>query len=164
MLTLRPAKLSDASLIVQYIRELAEFERLSQECYADVEAIIAGLFAPTPKAYAIMAEWAGEGAGFALYFYNFSTFLAKSGIYIEDVYIRPEFRRKGIARGLFRYLAQKALEENCGRLEWSVLDWNDNAISVYRALGAKPVEGWTVQRITGEGIAILARAEELVVC
>lgn len=164
MLVIRKAMPDDVPLVVALIEELAEFEQLRHVCRADEAAIQGALFGPNPKAYALIAEWAGAPAGFALYFYNFSTFLAKPGIYIEDVYIRPEFRRRGIARRLFHYLAAKAVAESCGRLEWSVLDWNEGALAAYRAFGAAPVEGWTVQRVTGEALLALARTEREELC
>lgn len=156
MLEIRNAKKEDDLLIVQYIRELAEFEQLSHECYADPELIQKWLFGDKPRAECLLVEWEGNPAGFALYFYNFSTFLTKPGIYIEDVFIRPDFRRKGIARKIFQYLARKAIEEGCGRLEWSVLDWNKDAITFYESIGAIPMSEWTVQRITGEALQKMA--------
>jgi GNAT superfamily N-acetyltransferase len=160
MLTLRPAQPSDTPLIVAYLHELAAFERLPHECHANDMAVRDSLFSANPKAYALMAEWEGQPAGCAVYFYNFSTFLAMAGIYVEDIYIRPDYRRKGIAREIFRYLAAKAVAEGCGRLEWSVLDWNENAIALYRSLGAMPVEGWTVQRMTGAALEALVKQKE----
>lgn len=156
MLHIRDAKKDDAALIVQYIRELAEFEKLAHECHVKAELIDQWLFGEMPRAYCLMVEWDGKPAGFALYFYNFSTFLSQPGIYIEDVFVRPEFRRKGIARSVFRTLAQKAMTEGCGRLEWWVLDWNKDALTFYESLAAKPMDEWTVQRITGEALAKLA--------
>jgi GNAT superfamily N-acetyltransferase len=135
---------------------LAEFEKLVHECHSKAELIDQWLFGETPRAYCLMVEWDGKPAGFALYFYNFSTFLSQPGIYIEDVFVRPEFRRKGIARSVFRTLAQKAVAEGCGRLEWWVLDWNKDALTFYESLAAKPMDEWTVQRITGEALAKLA--------
>lgn len=155
MLVLRPATRNDAPLIVEYIRELADYENLLHECNADAALIEKWLF-DTPKAGCIMAEWEGKPAGFALYFYNFFTFLTKPGIYIEDVFVRPEFRRKGIARAIFSHLAKKASDEGCGRLEWWVLDWNAPALEFYRSLGAVPMSEWTVQRIEGSALTALA--------
>lgn len=156
MLTLREAQSGDSELIVQYIRELAEFEQLSHECQAEPELIQKWLFGETPRAGCVLAEWEGKAAGCALYFYNFSTFLARPGIYIEDLFIRPAFRRRGIARKLFQYLAQKALDEGCGRLEWWVLDWNKDALQFYQSLGAVSMDEWTVQRISGAALKELA--------
>jgi GNAT superfamily N-acetyltransferase len=156
MLTLQNAKKEDAQLIVSYIQELAEFEQLSHQCYATSELIQEWLFGDKPRAECLLAEWGGKPAGFALYFYNFSTFLTKPGIYIEDIFVRPDFRRKGIARKIFQHLAQKALAEGCGRLEWWVLDWNKDAITFYEAIGAIPMSEWTVQRVTGDALKKLA--------
>jgi GNAT superfamily N-acetyltransferase len=156
MLTLRLARREDAALIVEYIRELAAFEQLAHECHASEGLIQTWLFGAAPRAHCLLAEWAGSPAGFALYFYNFSTFLARPGIYIEDLFVRPDFRRKGIARSMFRHLAQKALAEGCGRLEWWVLDWNTDAIAFYASIGAVPMDEWTVQRVTGEALVQLA--------
>jgi GNAT superfamily N-acetyltransferase len=154
-LILRDAVPDDAELMLDYIRELAEFERLSHECVADAGMLRRFLF-EDKRAGAMMAEWDGAPAGFALYFYNFSTFLGRPGLYLEDLFVRPAYRRKGVARGLFRALARKAVAEDCGRFEWSVLDWNENAIRFYRELGATPMEEWTVQRLSGEALHLLA--------
>lgn len=156
MLKLREATIDDCELIVEYIRELAEFERLSHECAADAGLIRKWLFGETPRAGCVLAEWEGKPAGFAIYFYNFSTFLSRPGIYIEDLFVRPEFRRRGIARALFRHFAQKALAEGCGRLEWWVLDWNEDALRFYASLGAVAMDEWTVQRVTGDALKALA--------
>ena len=154
-LVFRDAGPEDADLILDYIRELAEFERLSQECVADTALLRRFLF-KDKRAQAIMAEWDGAPAGFALYFYNFSTFLGRPGLYLEDLFVRPAFRRRGIAKSLFQALARKAVAEECGRFEWSVLDWNVNAIAFYRGLGAVPMEEWTGQRLSGEALRRLA--------
>ncbi len=158
MIELRDAKKEDAELIVQYIKELAEFEQLSLECFANPDLVHKWLFGNNPKAHCIIAEWEGKPAGFALYFYNFSTFLTKPGIYIEDVFVRPDFRRKGIAKKIFKHLAKKALTEGCGRLEWWVLDWNKDAITFYESIGAIPMSEWTVQRVTGQALENLANS------
>ena len=155
-LVLRDAGPDDAPLLLSFIRELAEFERLTHECVADPAPLRKFLF-EQPRAHAIVAEWDGKPAGFALYFYNFSTFLGRPGLYLEDLFVRPEFRRNGIAKGVFRYLASKAVTEGCGRMEWSVLNWNENAIAFYRSLGAQPMDEWTVQRLTGEALTRLAQ-------
>ena len=154
-LSIREAVPADAELMLDYIRELAEFERLSAECVADAAMLRRYLF-EDKRAHALMAEWNGAPAGFALYFYNFSTFLGRPGIYLEDLFVRPAFRRNGIARGLFQALARKSVAEGCGRFEWSVLDWNENAIRFYRGLGAVPLDEWTGQRLTGEALHRLA--------
>jgi GNAT superfamily N-acetyltransferase len=144
-------------LLLAFIRELAEFERLTQECVADTALLRRFLFEDR-RAEAIIAEWDGQPAGFALYFYNFSTFLGRPGLYLEDLFVRPAFRRNGIAKSVFRYLAKKAVAEGCGRMEWSVLNWNENAIAFYRSLGALPMDEWTVQRLTGEALTRLAQS------
>jgi GNAT superfamily N-acetyltransferase len=156
MLTIRDAQKPDAALIVEYIRELAAFEKLSHECVADSSLLEKWLFTDTPRAGCVMLEWEGKPAGFTLYFYSFSTFLTKPGIYIEDVYVRPDFRRKGIGKQVFQYFAEKTLDEGCGRLEWSVLDWNKDAIALYESIGAVSMNGWTIQRVTGEALKALA--------
>jgi GNAT superfamily N-acetyltransferase len=155
MLTLRDALPEDTDLILAYIRELADFERLSHECVVDAGLLRRFLFEDR-RAQAMMAEWDGEPAGFALYFYNFSTFLGRPGIYLEDLFVRPAFRRKGIAKSVFQALASKAVAEECGRFEWSVLDWNENAIAFYRGLGAAAMDEWTAQRLSGEALRRLA--------
>jgi GNAT superfamily N-acetyltransferase len=156
MLKLRNAKKEDSELIIQYIKELAEFERLSHECNAKPESIQKWLFGEKPRAECLLAQWEGKPAGFALYFYNFSTFLCKPGIYIEDVFIRPKLRRKGIAKKIFAHIAQKALAEGCGRLEWSVLDWNSDAIELYKSFGAQQLNEWITQRMSGSALEKLA--------
>lgn len=155
-LTIRPATLDDLPLIASLVRELAAYERLAEQAMASEADFAASLFGPVPRAHALIVEADGQPAGFALYFYNFSTFLGRPGLYIEDVFIRPEFRRLGLGKAVFRYLARKAVEENCGRLEWWVLDWNEPAIRFYRGLGAEPMDGWTVQRLTGEALRAVA--------
>ena len=137
------------------IRELAVFERLEHECVADADLLRQFLFEDR-KAHALIAEWEGMPAGFALYFYNFSTFVGRPGLYLEDLFVRPAFRRKGIARAVFHWLAKAAVAEGCGRFEWSVLDWNENAIAFYRSLGARPMDEWTTQRLSGDALKRLA--------
>lgn len=154
-LILRDAVPDDAELILAYVRELAEFERLAPDCIATAKDFRRFLFEDR-RAGAMMAEWDGAPAGFALYFYNFSTFLGRPGLYLEDLFVRPAFRRKGVARGLFQALARKAVAEECGRFEWSVLDWNENAIRFYRELGATPMDEWTAQRLSGDALHRLA--------
>lgn len=156
--SIRPAVVTDAPAIAQFIRDLAEFEKLADQCTATAENIARTLFAPNPKAFAVMAEVAGEPAGFALYFYNYSTFLGKYGIYIEDAYVRPEYRSKGIGEALFKHLAKQAVDEGCGRLEWWVLDWNRRAIDFYRRIGAVAMDEWTVQRVEGDALRMLANS------
>jgi GNAT superfamily N-acetyltransferase len=151
-LSIRPAAPEDLPLIASLVRELAEYEKLADQAVATEADFAESLFGPHPKAYALIVEQDGQPAGFAIYFYNYSTFLGRPGIYVEDVFIRPEFRRGGFGRAIFKYLAQKAVAENCGRMEWWVLDWNEPAIRFYAGLGAVPMDEWTVQRLTGDAL------------
>jgi GNAT superfamily N-acetyltransferase len=142
----------DAPLILQLIKELAEYEELSHEVVATEETLRKSLFGERRFAEALIGEVEGEPAGFALFFHNFSTFLGRPGIYLEDLYVRPEFRGSGLGRALLAYLARLALERGCGRLEWSVLDWNEPAIGLYKSVGAAPVDGWTGYRVAGKAL------------
>ena len=152
----RAASEADVPLILSFIKELAEYERLSHEVVATEEALRRWLFAERPVAEVLVGEDGGEPAGFALFFHSFSTFLGRPGIYLEDLYVRSEFRGRGVGRALLVHLARLAKERGCGRLEWSVLDWNEPAIGFYRGIGASPVGGWTVYRVTGEALERLA--------
>lgn len=156
---IRPATEADVPLIVRFIRGLAEYERLLHECEATEERVRASLFSARPDAEVVIAEIDGEPSGFALFFHNYSTFLAQRGIYLEDLFVLPEKRGHGVGRALLVHLAQLALARDCGRLEWSVLDWNEPAIRFYRSLGAVPMDEWTVQRVTGDALRRLAAAE-----
>lgn len=156
---IRPARSGDGALILTLIRELAEYERLFHEVVASEESIDRWLFGERPAAEALIAEWDGAPTGFALFFHNFSTFVGKPGIYLEDLYVRPQWRGKGIGGALLREVARLADQRGCGRLEWAVLDWNDTAVGFYQSLGAKPMSDWTVFRLTEEGIRRLAQAE-----
>jgi GNAT superfamily N-acetyltransferase len=140
-LTIRAATSADTPLIATLVRELAEYEKLAHEAVATAADFDAALFGPQPKAHALIVEHGGQAAGFAIYFYNFSTFLGRPGLYVEDVYIRPEFRRHGFGGAVFKYLARKAIHEGCGRMEWWVLDWNEPAIRFYGKIGARPMNG-----------------------
>jgi GNAT superfamily N-acetyltransferase len=155
-LSLRFAQETDAELILELIRALAEFEKLSHEMVADVDTLRRSLFGRR-VAEVLIAEYGEAPAGFALFFHNFSTFLAKPGIYLEDLFIRPEFRGKGIGREMLAFLAKLAVERDCGRLEWAVLHWNRRAIDFYRRLGAQPLNEWTVYRLTGRALRDLSR-------
>lgn len=155
-LSIRPAEPADAGLIMTLIRELAEYERLAHEVDATSEDIGAALFGPNPRVFASIAEVDGEPAGFALWFYNFSTFRGRHGIYLEDLFVRPAFRSRGIGRAMLQHLAQRCRAEGLARFEWWVLDWNEPALRFYRSLGAQPMEEWTVQRVTGDALATLA--------
>ncbi len=147
---------ADVPLILSFIRELAEYENLAHEVVATETLLHAALFGPDRIAYAVIARADGEPAGFALYFFSFSTFLSRPGLYLEDLYVRPVLRRRGIGRRLLAHVARVAVERGCGRMEWSVLDWNETALRVYRAAGAHPLGEWTVQRLTGAALEALA--------
>lgn len=153
---LRPAVMADTSLILSFIRELAEYEKLAHEAVADEATLAAQLFGDHPGAEVVIAEVDGQAAGFALFFHNFSTFLGQRGLYLEDLYVKPDYRGLGLGRRLMVHLAGLAVERGCGRFEWSVLDWNAPAIAFYRELGALPLDEWTVQRVTGEALKNLA--------
>ena len=154
--TIRAAAPADASLIFKVVGELAEYERLSHEVDATEETIAAALFRPSPRVFCEIAEWQGEPAGFALWFYSFSTFRGRHGIYLEDVFVRPAFRGKGVGTALLVNLARRCAVEQLPRLEWGVLDWNEPALAFYRALGAVPMDGWTKHRLSGEALSRLA--------
>lgn len=155
-LKIRPGTEDDVPLILSLIRELAEYERLSHEVVATEEMLRDSLFGERRAAEVLLGHLDDEPAGFALFFHNFSTFLGRPGIYLEDLYVRPEFRGAGVGRAMLVRLARLARERGCGRLEWSVLDWNEPAISFYKRLGASPVSGWSVYRVTGEALEELA--------
>ena len=157
-MSIRPATEVDLPLIASLVRELADYEKLLHQAVATEADFRRSLFGPEPKAHAVIVEHEGRPAGFAFYFYNFSTFLGRPGIYVEDVFIRPEFRRNGYGRAIFKYLAQKAVVEGCGRMEWAVLDWNTPAIDFYRGLGAVPLDDWIVQRLTGDALKTFAES------
>ena len=154
-LVIRPATEADVPLILTFIRELADYERLSHEVAATEEALRDSLFGERRFAEVLIGYRDGRPAGFALFFHSFSTFLGKPGMYLEDLYVRPEFRGAGIGRALLVHLARLARERGCGRLEWSVLDWNEPAIGFYKGIGASPVGGWTLYRVTGEALEAL---------
>ena len=158
--SLRPATVNDVSLIRELIEGLAEYERLRHECRATDELLRASLFGERAYAELVIAEWDGVPAGFALFFHNYSTFLARPGIYLEDLFVRPTHRGRGIGEALLRHLAALAVIRDCGRLEWSVLDWNTDAIGFYTKLGALPQDDWTVYRVTGDALTRLATGKE----
>lgn len=153
--TIRKATLQDVPLILQFIRDLAEFERLLDQVTATEELIRSALFGNPPLAEALIGEMEGHPAGFALFFHNFSTFLGKPGLYVEDVYVDPAYRGRGLGRAFFLHLAALARERGCGRMEWAVLDWNERAITFYRNLGARPLEDWTLFRLDEEALKAL---------
>jgi len=151
----RPTR-DDVALILQMIRDLAEYERMSERAVATEADLRDALFGTHPAAEVILAHADDQPAGFALFFHNFSTFVGKRGLYLEDLFVRPEFRRRGIGRRLLAELARIAVERDCGRFEWSVLDWNQPAIDFYKSLGAVPLSEWTVFRVTGDALTRLA--------
>ena len=155
---IRPARRDDAAVVLELIRGLAEYERLADECVATEHDVCESLFGQQPGAEVLLAEVDGAPAGFALFFHNYSTFLGRRGIWLEDLFVRPEHRGLGIGRELLARLAQLAVERRCGRLEWSVLDWNESAIGFYRSLGAHAMTDWTTYRVTGDALAALAGA------
>jgi GNAT superfamily N-acetyltransferase len=154
---IRPAQKSDTRTIAELIRALAEYERLTHEVVLDEDRLLDHLFGPRPYAEVLLAEQSTEVVGFALFFHNYSTFLGKPGIYLEDLFVKPEHRGKGHGKALLAALARLAIERGCGRLEWSVLDWNQPSIDFYRSLGARPMNGWNIFRLTGEPLIALAR-------
>lgn len=155
--SLRPAERRDLPAIVGLIRELAEFEQLSHLCHATPEALEPHLFGERPVAEAVVAEGGGAVIGFALFFTNFSTFMARPGLYLEDLYVQPVWRGHGIGQALLAHLGALAVERGCGRFEWSVLDWNENAIGFYRRMGATVLPDWRICRVSGEALQRFAR-------
>ena len=152
----RPGTPEDVPNILRFIRLLAEYEKLPHEVVATEDDLRKTLFGDRPYAEVILATFDGVEAGFALFFHNYSTFLGKPGLYLEDLFIIPEYRNHGLGKGLLRHLAALALERGCGRFEWWVLDWNAPAIEFYRRQGAVPMEEWTVFRLTGDALRNLA--------
>jgi len=155
---IRTARPADAETLAQLIRELASYEKLEHEAQATAESIRTHLFGARPCAEALIAEVAGEPVGFALFFPNFSTFRGQPGIYLEDIFVQPAHRGRGLGKALFQAVAALAVERGCGRLEWAVLDWNAPAIGFYRGLGARPMDEWTLFRLADEPLERLGRA------
>jgi len=155
-IVLRPARPGDVPLVLALIRELADYERLSDAVVADEAPLADALFGGTPAAEVVIAEFDGAPAGFALFFQTFSTFLGRRGLYLEDLFVRPAYRGRGLGRRLMAHLAALAVARDCGRFEWTVLDWNAPAIGFYRALGAVGQDEWTVQRLDGVALRALA--------
>jgi len=158
VLNIRPATVADVPVILQLIRDLAAYERAPNEVTAIKEQLVDVLFGKKPAAEVLLAFENGTPVGFAVFFHNFSTWLGRPGLYLEDLFVKPEMRGKGYGRALLVDLAKIARERGCGRMEWAVLNWNDPAIQFYRKLGAKPMEDWTVFRLTHDGIAKLAES------
>ncbi|HTJ57054.1 MAG TPA: GNAT family N-acetyltransferase [Devosiaceae bacterium] len=151
-LIIREATATDAALIVQFIMDLATYEKLEHEVQASEADILRDLFGPSPKAFCDIAEWEGEPAGFALWFYTYSTFQGRRGIWLEDLFVAPEARGRGIGKALLENLAKRCVKENLGRLEWWVLDWNEPSIEFYKSRGAVLQDEWTKCRVDGEAL------------
>ena len=161
VLSIRPALVDDVPLIRQLIAELAVYEKLADAAVATDDDLREQLFGAQPAAEVLIGEVDGEAAGFALFFHNFSTFLGKRGLYLEDLFVRPAFRGSGLGKHLMAALARIAVQRGCGRFEWSVLDWNEPAIGFYRSLGAIGMDEWTVQRLDGDALHALAARDAL---
>jgi diamine N-acetyltransferase len=157
--SIRPVRPGEAGLVLALVRELAAYERLLDAVDASEAMIAAALFAPQPRVFCEIAEWDGEPAGLALWFPNFSSFRGRHGIYLEDIFVRPSHRRRGIGRALLRHLARRCIAEGWTRFEWSVLDWNAPSIAFYRSLGADLLDEWTVCRVSGDALVRLAQPE-----
>ena len=155
-ITIRPAESADTALILSFIQGLAEYEKLAHEVVASEQDLRRTLFGDRPAAEVLIAEYAGKPAGFALFFTSYSTFLAKPGIYLEDLFVLPEFRSRGIGKALLVFLAGLAVEREMGRLDWSVLDWNAPAIKFYEQIGARGLSDWTQYRLDGKALHHLA--------
>ncbi|WP_394652185.1 GNAT family N-acetyltransferase [uncultured Sphingomonas sp.] len=155
-LTLRPAARDDVPTILQFVRELAEFERAADKVVATEDLLADALFSDQPAAYAVIAEIDGAPAGMALYFFNFSTWTGWRGLYLEDLYVTPEARGKGVGAALLTHLAGIAVDRGCTRFEWAVLDWNENAIEFYLSKGAVPMDEWRTYRVAGDALPRLA--------
>lgn len=155
---IEPATVRDVPLLLGLIKALAEFERMSDEVVATESRLQDTLFGAQRRAEAVVAYVDADAAGFALWFHNYSTFLAQPGLYLEDLFVLPAWRGRGVGTALLSHLARLAVERGCGRMEWSVLDWNDAAIRVYRKIGARPMDEWTVYRLTGDALEALAQS------
>lgn len=160
MITIRAAERCDVPLILSLIRELAEYERAPDAVRATEEDLLRDGFGPERRFRCAIADWNGEAAGFALYFYNYSTWEGRAGIYLEDLYVRPGFRKRGIGRFFFTYLARIALAENLSRIQWQVLDWNQSAIEFYESLGARKPADWQTMRLSREAIEQMAETKQ----
>ena len=155
-LAIRAARPDDSALIFALVRELAEYENLASEVDATEEMIAAALFGKQPRLYCDIAEWGGAAAGFAVWFLNFSTFRGRPGIYLEDVFVRPEFRGRGIGKALLTRLARRCVDEGWARFEWAVLDWNAPSIAFYKSIGAQVMDQWKICRLSGEALSRFA--------
>jgi GNAT superfamily N-acetyltransferase len=157
-LRISKATRADVSLILALIKELAEYEKLPHEVVATEDILKESLFGDRPYAEVVIASYDQQPVGYALFFHSFSTFVGRPGLYLEDVYVRPTMRGKGIGKALLVYLARLAVERRCGRFEWSVLNWNEPSIGFYKSLGAQPMDEWTVYRLAGESLQRLAQS------
>ena len=155
-LVIRPARPGDESLVFGFVRKLAAYEKLLHEVTASEDDMAEALFGATPRCHCELAYWEGVPAGFALWFYNFSTFAGKAGSYLEDLFVEPELRGRGIGKALLKHLARRCVAEGLPRLQWWVLDWNAPSIAAYKTMGAKPMDEWTVYRVSGPELAALA--------
>jgi GNAT superfamily N-acetyltransferase len=159
-LAIRSARPADSALVFALVRELADYEKLTAAMDATPEQIAAALFSPQPKLFCEIAEWDGEPAGFAVWFLNFSTFRGRQGVYLEDVFVRPAYRRRGIGKALLARLAQRCVDDGHTRFEWAVLDWNAPAIEFYRSIGAQVMDDWRICRLSGKALHEFAGAVE----
>ena len=155
-LEIRPARSGEAGLVLALVRELADYERLSHEVDATEAMIETALFGPNPRLFCDLATWDGAPAGFALWFYNFSSFRGRHGIFLEDLFVRPAYRGRGLGKALFTRLARRCRDEGLARFEWAVLDWNARSIAFYESLGARAMDQWTIFRLSDEALARLA--------
>jgi GNAT superfamily N-acetyltransferase len=156
MLTIKNAKADDIPLILEFIRELAEYEHAPEQAVATAEDLRRDGFSANPKFRVVFTEWDGEPAGFALFFYHYSTWVGRPSLFLEDLFVRPRFRGKGIGKSLLIYLAKLAVAEGCGRFEWQVLDWNEPSIKFYESLGGKIMKEWVTMRVAGDDLLRLA--------
>jgi GNAT superfamily N-acetyltransferase len=158
-LSIRRARPEDAALIFSLLCELAEYEKLTHEVEATEGGIAAALFSDQPRITCEIAEWNGEGVGFAVWFFNFSTFSGRAGIFLEDLFVRPAFRGKGIGKGLLAHLAKLCVENGWSRMQWTVLDWNTPSIDFYKSLGGEMMDEWKLVRLNGDALSQLAKAK-----
>jgi len=158
-LKIRPATEADVPLLLEFIRAIAEYEKLLDQVTATEEGVRESLFGPRPAAEAVFGEWRGEPAAYAVYFHNFSTFTGRAGLYLEDLFVKPEYRQRGIGQRMLAHIAALAAERGCPRLEWVALDWNETAINFYETLGANQMSDWRLFRMTGNLIAQLAASD-----